>query len=81
MPVFFATLYVNDPLPRPLPGFVIVIHVALLTAVQEQLPEVVTVTVPGPPAAAKLLLVGDIEQLQSVVALAGSEWADSPPAL
>ena len=44
---------------------------ALLTAVQVQPAVIVTVTTWEPPAAAKLLLVGDIEQLQSVVALAG----------
>lgn len=64
-PVFLCTVYLNEPLP----GVTFVIQVgALLTAVQVQPRDTVTVTVPVPPAAVKLLLLGEIVQVQVVVA-------------
>ena len=52
------------PLPEPLAPDVIVMNALLLTAVQLQPACVVTVTVPVPPSAGKLLLVGVIENAQ-----------------
>ena len=46
---FDATEYVNEPFPVPVAPEVIVIEAALLVAVQLQLPDVATVTVPVPP--------------------------------
>ena len=52
------------PLPEPLAPDVIVMNELLLAAVQLQPACVVTVTLPVPPAAAKLALVGLIEKEQ-----------------
>jgi hypothetical protein len=79
-PVFFETVYVNVPLPVPLAG-IPAIQDAPPVAVHEQLAPVVTFTDPVPPAAAKLLLVGDRVQVQTVVALAVFEYAEFPPVL
>ena len=54
------------PLPEPLAPDVIVMNALLLTAVQLQPTCVVTVTLPVPPAAAKLALVGLIEKEQGI---------------
>ena len=52
------------PLPEPLAPDVIVMNALLLTAVQLQPGCVVTVTLPVPPAATKLALVGLMEKVQ-----------------
>jgi len=52
------------PLPEPLAPDVIVMNALLLTAVQLQPACVVTVTLPVPPSAGKLALVGLIEKEQ-----------------
>ena len=54
------------PLPEPLAPDVIVMNALLLTAVQLQPAAVVTVTLPVPPAAAKLALVGLMEKEQGL---------------
>jgi hypothetical protein len=48
-PALAATLKPTEPFPVPLPPDVMVIHVALLVAVQVQLPGVVTLTLPEAP--------------------------------
>ena len=52
------------PLPEPLAPDVIVMNELLLTAVQLHPVDVVTLTLPVPPAAAKLAVVGLIEKEQ-----------------
>jgi hypothetical protein len=57
-PVFAATENWVTPLPLPLAPEVIVIHVALLVAVHAQPVKAVTFTLPVPPLAMKLWVVG-----------------------
>ena len=52
------------PLPEPLAPDVTVMNALLLTAVQLQPACVVTVTLPVPPAASKLALIGLMEKEQ-----------------
>ena len=59
-PVVAATLKVTVPVPLPLPPAVIVIHEALLCAVQLQPAVVCTVVDPVPPPVAAALVVGAI---------------------
>jgi hypothetical protein len=59
-----AALNRTAPLPEPLPPDVTVNHAALLVAVQSQPLPAVTVTMPLPPLAATLVLVGEIENEQ-----------------
>jgi len=56
------------PFPVPLAPLVIVTHVAPLDDVQLQLLAVVTVTVPGPPLAGRVWLVGEIVNEQAAAA-------------
>ena len=60
VPVFAAALYPTVPDPVPLAPLVIVTHVAPPDAVQLQFDDVVTVTVPVPPLAGNVVLVGEI---------------------
>ena len=60
------------PLPEPLAPDVIVMNALLLIAVQLQPACVVTVTLPVPPPAVKLALVGSIEKEQIGVELPAS---------
>ena len=59
--LFGATLYWTDPLPIPVAPELMVIHAALLTAVQVQFVPAVTFIVPVPPAAGNDWLVGEME--------------------
>ena len=59
-PVYGATEYVTSPLPFPDAPPVIVIHVALLAAVQGQPSGAVTVTLSEPPLTSKVVRVGEI---------------------
>jgi len=68
-PVYFGTVYVNWPLSVPLAGSGAAIQAVLLFACQLQPVGTVTFTVPVPPAPEKVLLLGDMVQLHSVVAL------------
>ena len=63
------------PLPVPLAPEVTVMNEALLTAVQLQPALVVTLTLPVPPAAGWLALVGLIEKLQVPPQSAGTSVA------
>ena len=63
-PVVAAALYCTVPLPDPLAPALMVSHEALLEAVQAHPDPAVTATLPVPPAAATLALVGAIEKLQ-----------------
>ena len=56
------------PFPVPLLPLVIVIQLALLVAVQLQLPAVVTAVVAELPAAAMLCVVGDNRKVQGAAA-------------
>jgi hypothetical protein len=58
--VLLETEYPTPPLPEPLAPEVILIHDALLVAVQPQPLPALTPTLPVPPAAAKEALVGVI---------------------
>ena len=58
VPELAAMLSVTVPLPVPLLPLVMVIHGALLVAVQPQAAPVVTLTLAGPPPAGALKLVG-----------------------
>jgi hypothetical protein len=60
-PVHEATEYPTVPLPDPLDPEVMVIQLALLEAVQVQPEVAVTLTVPVPPLAPKVWLVGESE--------------------
>jgi hypothetical protein len=57
-PVLVATLNATEPFPMPLSPVVMVIHAALLAAVQAQPLLVDTPTVPVPPVAAIAVLGG-----------------------
>ena len=63
-PVFAATENWTAPLPLPLAPLEMVIHAALLVAAHAQPVVVVTLMLPVPPEAAKLWLVGLIENVQ-----------------
>jgi hypothetical protein len=63
-PLFAAALYWTVPLPLPLPPDVTVSQDALLPAVHEHPPPADTATLPVPPPAAALPLVGEIENEQ-----------------
>ena len=69
------------PLPEPLAPEVIVMNELLLAAVQLQPACVVTVTLPVPPAAAKLALVGLIEKEQGIAAPASCDTLCVIPAI
>jgi len=60
VPVFASALYPTVPDPVPLAPLVMVTHVDPLDAVQLQFYEVVTATVPVPPLAGSVALVGSI---------------------
>ena len=64
--VLGATVKLADPSPEPVAPAVTVIHVALLTAVQEQPVVAVTVADPLSPAAGTDWLVGEIENAHDV---------------
>lgn len=59
---FAAAVNPTDPEPEPLAPLVMVIHAALLEAVQSQPADVVTVRVPDPPAATTNWPVGEMEK-------------------
>jgi hypothetical protein len=61
--VLGATVKLTEPLPEPVAPAVTVIHVALLTAVQEHPVAVVTVVDPLTPAAGTDWLEGEIENV------------------
>jgi hypothetical protein len=61
--VLGATVKLTEPLPEPVAPAVTVIHVALLTAVQEHPVVVVTVVDPLAPAAGTDWLEGEIENV------------------
>ena len=63
-PVLAETEYVTVPLPVPLAPDVIVTHDARLAVVQLQMLEVLTVTLPVPPAAGTDTVPGEIAGLQ-----------------
>jgi hypothetical protein len=63
-PALAATEKFTAPPPEPLAPELIVIHAALLVAVHAHPVVVVTLTLPAPPEAAKLWLVGLIENEQ-----------------
>lgn len=54
----------TTPLPLPLPPELIVIQLALLTAVHTQAVVVVTFTLPGPPVASNDRLMGERVKVQ-----------------
>jgi hypothetical protein len=60
VPVSAETEYLTVPLPTPLALDVMLIHDGGFAAVQLQVPEVVTVTLPVPPAAVNDALPGEI---------------------
>jgi hypothetical protein len=60
LPELAAMSRFTAPLPGPLPPLVMLIHVALLVAVQPQAAAVVTLTLVGPPPEGALWLVGVI---------------------
>lgn len=64
VPVLAPALYPTVPDPVPLAPLVMVTHVDPLDAVQLQFDDVVTVTVPVPPLAGSVALVGEMVNVQ-----------------
>src|SRR5688572_14578366 len=67
-PLLAATVKLTVPLPVPDAPAVIVSHSSLLTAPQVQVPPVVTVTLPVPPALGTAWLIGAMVKAQ------GASW-------
>jgi hypothetical protein len=78
--VLAATEYWTVPLPVPLPPEVMVNQEAPLLAVRGHVDWVVTFTLPVPPAALKLWLIGEIEYVH-VLLLTSPEYVLSKPEL
>jgi len=73
-PVWAATEKFTTPLPEPLAPELIVIQASLLAAVHEQPVAVVTLTLPAPPEAGKLWLVGLMVNEQPLACVTVNVW-------